>query len=59
MPQELRSRGAETHRYPSPVDLPRAMDPAGSVENAVAFTTDPWTALRADHRLHSPYDYYP
>jgi hypothetical protein len=35
------------------------MDPAGPVENAVAFTTGPWTALRADHRLHSPYDYYP
>ncbi len=34
--------------------VPRAVDPAGPVENAVVFTTGPWTALRADTQAPQP-----
>lgn len=32
------------------------MDPAGAMENGRPFPTAPWTALRAAHRLHRPYE---
>ena len=46
MPQELRSLDAEGYRYPHHAQFsrPLAVDPAGPVENAVAFTTAPCTA---------------